>query len=170
MRSDLDAFLDEGPPRELGVEKVRGLSLGAKLVLAGGTLLFFSLFLTWQNLEIDYGRAGTGTQMLDGWDVFGLVIGFLTLGLLTFVIVVKLYDAAVTPRVSSELLTVALATAILALVVVKNLTDRNSAWASYLAIALAATVVVGALLDWAGERIGRNAVPGRRRRHIRPVA
>ena len=169
MRSDPDAFLDEGPPRGRAVEKVRGLSPGAKLVLAGGALLFFSLFLTWQNLEIDYGRAGTGTQMLDGWDVFGLVIGFLTLGLLTFVIVVKLYDAAVTPRVSSELLTVALATAILGLVVVKNLTDRNSAWASYLAIVLAATVVVGALLDWAGDRIGRNAVPGRRRRRIRSV-
>jgi uncharacterized membrane protein YiaA len=169
MRSDLDAFLDDGPPSGIAAEKVRGLSPGAKLVLASGTLLFFSLFLTWQNLEIDYGRAGTGTLMLDGWDVFGLVIGFLTLGLLTFVVVVKMYDADLAAD-SSELVTVALATAIFGLVVVKNLTDRNSAWASYLAVVLGATLVASALLDGVRERIGRNAVPGRRRRRIRRVA
>jgi hypothetical protein len=170
MRSDLDAFLDEGPPRGLAVERIRGLSLGAKLVLAAGLLLFFSLFLTWQNLEIDYGRIGTGTQMLDGWDVFGLVVGLLTLGLLTFVVVVKLYDAELAQEVSPGLITIVLAAAILGLVVAKNLTDRNSTWASYLAVALAAAVVVGALLDLASEQIGRRAVPGRRRRRIRRAA
>jgi hypothetical protein len=170
MRSDLDAFLDEGPPRKLAVERIRGLSLGAKLLLAAGLLLFASLFLTWQNLEIVYRGTGTGTQMLDGWDVLGLVIGLLTLALLTFVVVVKLYDAELAQKVSPELLMIALATVILGLVVAKSLTDRNSAWASYLAVALAATVVVGALLDLASERIGRRAVPGRRRRRLRRVA
>jgi hypothetical protein len=168
MRSDLDAFLDEGPPRGLAVERIRGLSLGAKLVLAAGLVLFSSLFLTWQNLEIDYGRTGTGTQMLDGWDVFGLVIGFLTLGLLTFVVVVKLYDADVAPE-AAEIMTVVLAAVIFGLALAKNLTDRNSAWASHVAVALAATVVIGALLDWASEQIGRNAVPHRRRRRFRSI-
>ena len=170
MRSDLDAFLDEGPPRRLAVEKFRDLSLGAKLMLAAALLLFFSLFLTWQNLEIDYGRTGTGTQMLDGWDVFGLVIGLLTIGLLTFVVVVKLYDADLAEEMSTELLMIVLATAILGLVVAKNLTDRNSAWASYLGVALAVAVVLGAFLDLASERIGKRAVPGRRRRRLRRVA
>jgi hypothetical protein len=169
MRSDLDAFLDEGRPKGVAVSKVKGLSLGAKLLLASSILLFFSLFLTWQNLEVDYGRAGTGTQMLDGWDVFGLVIGFLTLGLITLVVVVKLYEAEVPTDVSWELFAIVLATAILGLVVAKNLTDRDSAWASYLAAALAAAVVVGAVLDWSSERIGRNAVPRRRRRRLRSV-
>jgi hypothetical protein len=166
MRSDLDAFLDEGPPRGLAVEKVKGLSLGAKLLLASAMVLFFSLFLTWQNLQIDYGRAGTGTLMLDGWDVFGLVIGFLTLGLLTFVVVVKLYDTELGSD-SAELVVVILATAILGLVVAKNVTDRNSAWASHLAVVLAATVFLGALLDWVNVRIERSAIPGRRRRRFR---
>ena len=170
MRSDLDAFLDEGPPRGLAVERIRGLSVGAMLVLVAGLLLFFSLFLTWQNLEIDYGRTGTGTQMLDGWDVFGLVIGLLTLALLTFVVVVKLYDADLAQEVSPGLITIALAATILGLVVAKNLTDVNSSWASYLAVALAGTVVVGALLDLASEQIGRRAVPGRRRRRLRRAA
>jgi hypothetical protein len=168
MRSDLDAFLDEGPPRGLAAENVKGLSLGAKLLLASGFLLFFSLFLTWQNLEIDYGRTGTATLMLDGWDVFGLVIGFLTLGLLTFVVVVKLYDADMAPE-AAEITTVVLAAVIFGFALAKNLTDRNSTWASYVAVVLAATVVVGALLDWASEQIGRNAVPRRRRRRIRSI-
>lgn len=166
MRSDLDAFLDEGPPRGLAVEKVNGLSLGAKLALVSGLLLFFSLFLTWQNLEIDYRRNGTSVQALDGWDVFGLAIGLLTIGLLTFVVVVKLYDTEMAPS-ATELLTAVVAAAILGLVVAKNLTDRNSAWPSYLAIGLAAGLVAGTLLDWAGEVIDRNAVPGRRHRRLR---
>jgi hypothetical protein len=165
MRSDSDAFLDEGPPRGLDVEKVKGLSLGAKLALLSGLLLFFSLFLTWQNLEIDYGRT-TSIQALDGWDAFGLVIGLLTIGLLTFVVVVKLYDAEMAPS-ATELLMAVVAATILGLVVAKNLTDRNSAWASYVAIALAAGLVAGTLLDWAGEIIDRKAVPGRRRRRLR---
>jgi hypothetical protein len=159
----MDAFLDEGPPRGIDVERVRALSFGAMLMLGSALLLFFSMFLTWQNLEIDYGRTGTGTLMLDGWDVFGLVIGMLTLALLTYVVVVKLYD----PELGSdaaEVVTVVLAAAIFGLVVVKNLTDRDSAWASYLGVVLATAVLVGALLDWLGDRIDRNAVPRRRRR------
>jgi hypothetical protein len=168
MRSDLDAFLDDGPPHGLGVDNVRGLSLGAKVLLASGILLFFSLFLTWQNLEIAYGRTGTGTQMLDAFDVFGLVIGLLTVGLLTFVVIIKLYDADLAPT-AAELATFVIAAAIFGLVVVKNLTDRNSTWASYLAIVLAAAVVAGAALDWAGDAISRRAVPGRKRRRLRSI-
>jgi cellobiose-specific phosphotransferase system component IIC len=163
MRSDQDAFLDEGPPRGLAVEKVRDLSLGAKIMLASLVLLFFSMFLTWQHLEIDYGRTGTGTQMLDGWDAIGLVIGLLSLGLLTFVVVVKLYDPELAPE-GAELWALVLAIAIFALVVAKNLTDQASAWASYVAVTLAAAVVIGAFLDWARDRLDRRAVPGRRRR------
>jgi hypothetical protein len=169
MTHDADGFLDEGPPKGIAVERIRRLSLGAKLVLAGGVLLFFSLFLTWQNLEIDYGRAGTGTLMLDGWDVFGLVMGFLTLALVSLVVVVKVSDLDVSPDVSWELLTLALASAIFALALVKNLTDRNSAWPSYLALALAATIVAGASLDWSRSRF----YPGlsrRRRRRFRSAA
>jgi hypothetical protein len=170
MRSDLDGFLDEGPPRRQAAEGIRGLTFGAKLVLAAALLLFFSLFLTWQNLEIDYGGTGTDTQMLDGWDVFGVVTGLLTLGLLAFVVVVRLYDPDLAEEISTERVSIVLATAILGLVVVKNLTDRDSAWASYLAVALAAAVFLGACLDLASARIGRRAVPGRKRRRIRRVA
>jgi hypothetical protein len=170
MTSDADGFLDEGPPRGLAVERMKGLSKGAKLVLGGGLLLFFSLFLTWQNLEVVYPGAGTGTQMLDGFDVLGLMIGLLTLTLVTLVFIVKVSDVDVSPNVAWETVALALAGAILALVVAKNLTDRDSAWASYLGVVLAAGVVAGAYLDWAHSRPGSDSLVRRRRRRSRPTA
>ena len=164
MRTDADGFLKEEQPRGIAMERVRELSLGAKLVLAGTTLLFFSLFLTWQNLEIDYGQTGTGTLMLDGWDAPGLVVGLLTLGLLTLAGVVYLSDVDISPDFPWELVTLVLASTILVLVVAKNLGDRDSAWASYVAIVLAGVVVAGALLDWRGYEPRRGARAGRRRR------
>lgn len=167
MPPDLEGFVDEAPPNGLAVERMKALSPGAKVVLVGGVLLFFSLFLTWQNLEIDYGRTGTGTQMLDGWDVWGLLVAFLTLGLLTLVVVVKASDLEVSPDIAWELVAVGLSVALLGLVVVKNLTDVDSAWPSYLGVVLAAMVVAGACLDWSHARSEERGALRRRRRRIR---
>jgi len=167
MSTETDGYLDEGPPRGIAVERIKELSLGAKLVLAGSTFLFFILFLTWQNLEIDYGPAGTGTQMLDGWDALGLVIGFLTLGLLALAGIVYVSDVEISPDFRWEVVTLVLASTIFALVLVKNLTDRNSAWASYLAIAVAGVVVTGAFLDWRGYERRRQPLVARPRRFRR---
>jgi hypothetical protein len=166
MTTDADRYLDEGPPRGIAVGRIRELSLGMKLVLACGTLLFFSLFLTWQNLEVDFGSSGTGTLLLDGWDALGLLVGMLTLGLLALVVVVYVSDVEISPDLEWELLILALATAILALVVIKNLTDRDSAWASYLGIVLAGVVFAGAFLEWSGYEPRRTRV-GRRRFRFR---
>src|SRR5688572_2007954 len=136
MTPDADGYLDEGPPRGLAVERMRGLSWGARIVLVGGLLLFFSLFLTWQTLEIVYPGTGTGTQMLDGFDALGLVIGMLTVGLVTLVFVAKVADVDVSPDAAWELYALILAVLILGLVVVKTLTDRDSAWGSYLGLVL----------------------------------
>jgi hypothetical protein len=163
MATDADGYLNERQPRGAGLERSKDLSLGAKILLAGCTLLFLSLFLTWQRLEIDFGSAGTGTLVLDGWDLFGLLIGLLTLVLVLLVVVVKVSDLEVSQDVPWEFVALAIAAAILGLVVLKNLTDRNSAWPSYLAVMLAAAVVVGAYLDWLGTRPGNDA-PGRPRR------
>jgi hypothetical protein len=170
MTPDAEGFLDEGPPKGLALERMKELSLGAKLVLASGLLLFFSLFLTWQNLEIDYGRAGTGTLMLDGWDATGLAIGFLTLGLIALVMVVRVSDVDVSPDIAWEFVTLVLASTILGLVVLKNLTDKDSAWPSYFALAVAAAIVAGAYLDWSSSRPGPASLARRRRRRIRRVA
>ena len=162
MASD---FLDESPPRTPIVERVKGLSPGAKLVLAASTLLFSSLFLTWQNLEIVYPGAGAGTLLLDGWDVWGLLIGFLLVGLVGLVLFAKTADRYLWPDVDWELIALVAAGVVFALVLVKNLTDRNSAWVSYAALVLAAAIVAGAFLDWTSERLGRYTI-GRRKSRL----
>lgn len=160
-------FLDEPSPRTPAVERIKGLSFGAKVVLAGSVLLFFSLFLTWQHLEVVYQGAGKGTLMLDGWDLWGLLIGFLLVGLVGMVLIAKTADLAMWPDVDWELVVLATAGSVLALVVVKNLTDRNSAWASYVGLVLAGVIVAGAFLDWTRERLARYSIPRRRRRRIK---
>jgi hypothetical protein len=166
MTPDVDGFLDEPPPRAFAVERVTRIPLGAKIVLAGAALLFFSLFLTWQNLEIVYQGAGTGTQMLDGWDALGLVIGFLLLGLVGVVLIAKTADPNAWPDVDWEVVVLVLSGAIFALVLVKNLTDRNSATVSYVALFIAGTIVSGAFLDWTSQRLRRYGIPRRRRRRL----
>jgi hypothetical protein len=164
MSSD---FLDESAPHRPAVDRIKGLSLGAKIVLAGAVLLFFSLFLTWQNLEVVYEGAGTGTLMLDGWDVWGLLTGFLLVALVGIVLIAKTADLDLWPDVDWELVALAAAGAVFALVALKNLTDRNSTWASYVGLALAGLIVAGALFDWTRERLARYAIPRRRRKRVK---
>lgn len=159
-------FLDEPSPRTPALEWIKGLSFGAKIVLAGSLLLFFSLFLTWQNLQVVYQGAGTVPLMLDGWDIWGLFIGLLLVGLFGLVLFAKTADLALWPDVDWEFVVLVAAGAVFALVFVKNLTDRNSAWASYLGLALAGVIVAGAFLDWTRERLARYAIPRRRRKRI----
>ena len=40
------------------MDRIKGLSTGSKIVLGCGMLLFFSLFFTWQNLQVDFGPRG----------------------------------------------------------------------------------------------------------------
>ena len=40
------------------MDRIKGLSTGSKIVLACGSLLFFSLFATWQHVLVVYGRSG----------------------------------------------------------------------------------------------------------------
>ena len=61
------------------------------------------------------------------------------------------------------------AIAIFLLTLLKNLTDADSAWASYLGVLLAAGLVVGAYLDWADER-SRRSLRRPRRRRLRSAA
>jgi hypothetical protein len=170
MSTDADGYGDDLSRSDVAVDRIRELPLGAATVLVGGCVLFFSLFLTWQSLEVDYGPAGTGTQLLDGWDALGLLVGLLTLALVALVVVVRLSDVEVSPSVRWDLVTLVVASAVLGLLVLKNLTDRDSTWASYLAVAVAGAVVAGAYLDWSRGTGGRRSLAGRRRRRVSRAA
>jgi hypothetical protein len=128
------------------VEGIAALSTGTKLMLASGTLLFFDLFLTWQNLPQRFGRKFQVVESLDGWDRVGLVLGLLTLALLALVILRQL-DVELSPEVPWNWITLGLAGLVLAVATLKNVTDDHSAAAAYAGIVLAALLVAGAFLD-----------------------
>ena len=58
---------------------------------------------------------------------------------------------------------------LLGLTLLKNVTDVDSAWASYLGVALAVLIVVGAVLDLLQARSERSSAL-RRRRRVRSAA
>jgi len=151
------------------MEGIKALSTGTKLVLAAGPLLFFSLFFTWQTPEIDYGRAGRAEALLDGWDFWGLLIGLVALTLVTLVVIAQLTEVEMSPDVPWDLLTLGLGVLAFVLALVKNLTDADSAWASYVAVLVAAAVALGAYEMWA-ETSDRPSLLGRFRRGVSSTA
>jgi len=152
------------------MDRFRTLSTGPKLLLVATPLLFVSLFFTWQKLEVDFGRAGRAEALLDGWDFWGLLIGMLALGLTALAVVAYLTDVELSEDVPWGPLVLGGGIAILALTLLKNVTDADSAWASYVAVLLAALVALGSYETWA-EDVGRPSLVSRvRRRGLRSVA
>jgi hypothetical protein len=127
------------------------LGAGTKVLLVSGPLLLISLFLTWQATPVDFGKNGTVTQSLDGWDFWGLVIALATLAVVILAVLRERDDdLAFDPRVSRVVL--GLGCLVFAAAVLKNARDADSAWASYFGVILAVAVAVGAYLDFAHER------------------
>jgi hypothetical protein len=131
--------------------RVTDFGTGTKVLLVSGLLLLISLFLTWQSIQVKFGKNGTVTQSLDGWDFWGLVIALATLAVIVLAVMREQDDGlAFEPRVSRVVL--GLGCLVLLAAVLKNFRDADSAWASYLGVILAGAVAVGAYLDFAHER------------------
>ena len=145
------------------MERIKALSTGPKLMLVAAPLLFFSLFFTWQKLEVDYGPAGTGEALLDGWDFLGLLIGLVALGVTALAVIVYLTDVELSEDVPWLRLLLGGGVALLVLALLKNLTDADSAFASYVGVLLAVLVALGAYETWA-ETARRPSLVGRIRR------
>ena len=149
----------------------KALSRGSQIVLVAGSLLFLSLFFTWQNVEVDYGRAGVATMALDGWDAWGLLLALLLLATIVLVALRNFTEGELSEEVAWTKITLGLGAAIFAVAAVKNVTDASSSWASYGFVVLAGAVLVGTYLDWAEERRGeRPALAPRKRRGLRSAA
>jgi hypothetical protein len=148
----------------------KALARGSQIVLIAGPLVFFSLFLTWQNVEVDYGPAGTATLSLDGWDAWGLVLALLALAVTTIVALQKLTETEMSDDISWPGVVFACGLVIFAVAVLKNLTDAGSSWASYGFVALAGVLAAGTYLDWAAARKNRSSMLAPRRRGLRPTA
>ena len=152
------------------MERFKPLSRGTKLVLVAGPVLFFSLFFNWQTLRIDYGQAGIATQPQDGWDAWGLLIAMLVIATVTLVVLVDMTEVDMSDDVPWEKVMLGLGVAVLALAVLKNLTDANSTWASYAFVAVAGVLAVGTYMNWAETRTTKTPLLGRKRRGFRSTA
>ena len=151
--------------------KFKSLSRGTQIVLVAGPLLFLSLFLTWQNVAVDYGPAGVAKLPLDGFDAWGLLLGLLVLSTLTLVVLTKLTDVEMSSEVPWAKVTFGLGATTFAVAVLKNLTDAGSSWESYGYVVLAGGVAVGSYLEWAAERKDRQPLlTAQKRRGIRSAA
>jgi hypothetical protein len=134
-------------PEEGTVKRIASLPTGTKLLLVATTAVFLNLSLTWQKLEVDFGPAGRADVLLDGWDAWGLLIGLLSLGLLVLTVLRYLTEVELPEDVPWGVVSLAAGGLVLLATVVKNLTDEGSTIASYVGIALAGLVVVGAYLN-----------------------
>lgn len=142
----------------------QALTRGAQLVLVGGPLLFVSLFFTWQNVAVDYGRAGIAKAPLDGWDAWGGLLALLVIATVVLVAIRHLTEVELSDRVPWSTVTLALGLSIGAVALLKSLTDAGSTIASYVFVALALVVATGTYLDWvAARRAERPALSGKRR-------
>lgn len=150
--------------------KFKALSRGTQIVLVAGPLLLFSLFFTWQNLQIDYGAAGVAPLSLDGWDAWGLLLALLVVATVTIVALKGLTDVEMSDDIPWAKLTFGLGLGVFAVAVVKNLTDADSSWPSYGFVALAGGVAAGAYLDWAATHGRRQPLSTQKRGGIRSAA
>ena len=152
--------------------KFKALSRGTQLVLVAGPLLFLSLFFTWQNIAVDYGRAGVAKVALDGWDAWGLLLALLVIATIVLVVLRTLSNVEMSEDVPWSTICFGLGVAVLVVALAKNLTDAGSSWASYGFVALAGVVAAGTYLDWAAERRPSRAPLGQKpkRRGLRSAA
>jgi hypothetical protein len=152
------------------MQKLKSLSLGTKLVLVAGPVLFVGLFFNWQTLRVDYGPAGVAELPQDGWDAWGLLVGLLAIASVTLVVLRRLTEIELSEDVPWEKLTLALGATAFALVVVKSLTDDNSTWFSYVFVAAAGALAAGSYLVWAESRGDGAPLARRKRREVTPTA
>jgi hypothetical protein len=152
--------------------KFKALSRGTQTVLVAGPLLFLSLFFTWQNLAVDYGRAGIAKMPLDGFDAWGLLLALLVLTTVAIVVLDEFTNVEMSEDVPWATITFALGIAMLAIAALKSLTDAGSTWESYAFVALAGAVAAGTYLDWAALRKAerRPLVASQKRRGIKSAA
>lgn len=148
----------------------KALPRGAQIVLLAGPLLFSSLFLTWQQVEVDYGRAGVAKLPLDGWDAWGLLLGLSTIAAVALVALFHLTDVEMSEDVPWETIVLGIGAAIAGVAVLKSLTDAGSTYVSYVFVALAVAIAAGACLDWAEARRPAQPVLSGKRRGFRPAA
>ncbi|MGH3065088.1 MAG: hypothetical protein ACRDOF_02200 [Gaiellaceae bacterium] len=129
------------------MERFTALGRGTQLMLIGSVLLFIVSFFRWQEISVDLGPLGDASGGVAAWDDLGGIL----MGILTIVLIARLVallaGVAVPIPVSFAMTCAVLSFLILVLAVLKNLTDDYSTFWSYLGVAFAVAIAVGAWLE-----------------------
>ena len=129
------------------MERFNALGRGMQLMLIGSVLLLISTFFNWQEIDFDLGPLGEGSAGQNAWHGFwGVAMGLLTIVLLAW-IVARLAAVDIPIPVSAAMTGAVLAFLIFAFALIKNLADDYSTFWSYIGVALAALIAVGAWLQ-----------------------
>ena len=132
------------------MDKINELSLGRKLILGAGVLLFIDMFLHWQS--VDVGPFTVGRNGIHGfWGVFILLM---TVALVAFV-GARAFGVDLPGTLPDGLISLVLGVLILLFALIKNIADDYSAWPSYVGIVLAAVIAYGGWLVYkdSGESV-----------------
>ena len=127
----------------------RELSTASKLLIAASVLLLIDLFLNWQQACVQF--AGTETCGGEsGWSGIGFLVGILTLALLAWEVLRVLgMTANWNLPVAANLVSAALAAAILVFTIIKFLADGEFRhWPAWLGLLLAIAIAVGGWLRY----------------------
>jgi hypothetical protein len=123
------------------VDKINELSLGRKLILGAGILLFIDMFLHWQS--VDVGPFTVGRNGIHGfWGVFLLLMTIAIVALAG----ARAFGIDLPEGLPEGLISLVLGALIFLFAVIKNIADDYSAWPSYVGIVLAALVAYGGWL------------------------
>ena len=129
------------------MDKLKELSRGRQLMLAGGVLLLLDTFLHWQEVSLNVSGITVISAGRNAWHGFWGVVMCLALVALLAWVVARVAGVTFSLPVSEVLLAAVLALVVLLFAVIKNLDDDFSTKWSYIGIVLAAVVAVGAWLE-----------------------
>ena len=129
------------------MDRLNALGRGAQIMLVAAVLLLISTFFNWQEVDFDLGALGEGSAGVSAWDNFwGVVMGLLTIVLIAW-LGARLAGIDIPVPMSTAMISAVLAALILLFAVLKNLIDDYSTFWSYLGVALAVVIAIGAWLE-----------------------
>jgi hypothetical protein len=128
------------------MDRFNALGRGAQLMLVGAVLLLITTFFHWQEIDLEIlgVDASPGVSAWD--DIGGIIMGLLTIVLIAW-LVARLAAVEIPIPLSAAMTSGILAFLIFIFALIKNLTDDYSTFWSYLGLAFAALIAVGAWIQ-----------------------
>ena len=142
------------------------LSIGDLVTLVGGTLLLLSIFMPWYKAPAGLGGSGASDSLVDvsgtiAFLLMGLVVVVISLILLRLLDIFYLKDQGVSESLVMVILAAMAAAAVwfrfLAVPDAVGFTEINRHWGMWFGVIASATFLLGTVIKFVEERLGRSA-------------